>query len=195
MTGFGDALTSDGPDRQEKLEAATTELREELEELGAKATTLALPQPPASLLGYIWGQEFIKRMRGIGKDDEKKSAPSFEQSQFALEYLHAIWSGNSGPFQGGQLDEVKAKELLDVFEVFRTKTLQFCMISSMANRANATELQSDLEFHAKSSWTLIRGHRHQVLEVSYPSTSWSRASTKRLLSSGWIHFARFCQLV
>ena len=65
------------------------------------------------------------------------------------------------------MDEVKAKELLGVFEVFRTKTQQFCMISSMANRANATELQSDLEFHAKSSWTLIRGHRHQVLEEEF----------------------------
>lgn len=167
MTGFGDALASEGPDRQKKLEDATDKLREELEQLGTKVTALALTQPPASLLGYIWGQQFIQRMQSVEAEDEKVSAPNFELSQFALEYLHAIWSGNSGPFPEIQLDEAKAKELLAAFDEFRIKTQQFCMISSMANSANVTEFQSDLEFHAKTTWTLIRGHRHQVLEEEF----------------------------
>lgn len=45
--------------------------------------------------------------------------------------------------------------------------MQFCLVSSLANRSNATELQSDLDFQAKSTWVLIRGHRHQVLEEEF----------------------------
>ena len=70
-------------------------------------------------------------------------------------------------FPDGEVDEVKAKELLELFEEFRTKTMQFCLISSLANKANATELESNLDFNAKSAWVLIRGHRHQVLEGEF----------------------------
>jgi hypothetical protein len=166
MGTFGEALVASGPDRQQKLEAATNSLREELEQLGAKVTALALVQPTTGLLGYVWGQLFVERIRG-GADKEKEPVPGFELIQFALEYLHAIWSGNSGPFPEDPLDEEKAKELLALFADFRIKTQQFCMVSSLANRANATELQSDLDFQAKSTWVLIRGHRHQVLEEEF----------------------------
>ena len=166
MADWGEALISEGPERQKKLEAATEALREELEQLATKVVALALVQPPASLLGYIWAQVFVGRMRA-GTEKNSTEAPSFELFQFALEYLHAIWSGNVGPFGQGKLDEAKANELLSVFGEFRTKTGQFCMVSSVANTANATELQSDLDFQAKSTWVLIRGHRHQVLEGEF----------------------------
>ncbi|WP_334442511.1 hypothetical protein [Bradyrhizobium sp. AZCC 1610] len=116
MEGLGDALAASGPDRQEKLEAASNALRDELEQLGTKITALALTLPPASLLGYIWGQAFIKRIQsGLNNDDEGKS-PGFELLQLALEYLHAVSSGNNGPFPSGVVDEGKAKELLSLFE-------------------------------------------------------------------------------
>jgi hypothetical protein len=56
MEGLGEALAADVPDRQQKLEIVANSLREELEQLGAKVTALALTQPPTSLLGYIWAQ-------------------------------------------------------------------------------------------------------------------------------------------
>lgn len=165
MPGFGEALVAEGPDRQQKLEAAANSLREELEQLGAKVTELALVQPPTTLLGFVWAQIFTGRIRDEA-DDGQEAPKGFELFQFALEYLHAIWSGNLGPFPEGPLDEVKAKELLEVFAEFRTKTFQFCMLSSIAI-ADATEVQSKLDFHAKSTWVSIRGHRHQVLEEEF----------------------------
>lgn len=163
MSGFIEALAAQGPDKQQKLEAAANTLREELEQLGAKATKLALVQPPTALLGFVWGQIFIGR---IGDEANEEKAKGFELFQFALEYLHAIWSGNQGPFPDTALDEVRAKELLELFADFRTKTFQFCMLSSVAI-PDATEMQSKLDFQAKSTWVSIRGHRHQVLEEEF----------------------------
>jgi hypothetical protein len=166
VPGFEAALMADGPDKQQKLEEAADALREELEQLGAKVTELTLVQPPTILLGFVWGQVFIGRIRNQADDDKEPATKGFELYQLALEYLHAIWSGKGGPFPDGPLDEAKARELLTLFEEFRTKTFQFCMLSSIA-LADATEVQSKLDFQAKSTWVSIRGHRHQVLEEEF----------------------------
>ncbi len=171
MDELGKALTADGPDRQKELEAAANSLREELEQLALIVTGLVLEQPPTGLLGYIWGQVFIGTMQQHAK--KKRSGPptsahNFDFYQLVLEYLHAVWSATDGPFPEGRVDEPKAKELLAAFEEFRTKTMHYCMASSMANRStSASKYASDMEFQAKSTWVLLRGHRHQVLEEEF----------------------------
>src|SRR3546814_13526507 len=40
----------------------------------------------------------------------------------------------------------------------------YCMASSAASRDPERPSLADMQFHAKSSWSLIRGHRYQVLE-------------------------------
>jgi hypothetical protein len=167
----GKALAADGPERQQELEAAATSLREELEQLAVKVTDLVLAQPPTSLLGYVWAQVFVGVMQKHSKGKQRKSPTEirdFDFYQLVLEYLHAVWSGKPGPFLGGSVDEAKAQELLAAFEELRIKTMHYCLASSLANRsASTSEHASSLEFQAKSTWVLLRGHRHQVLEEEF----------------------------
>jgi hypothetical protein len=44
----------------------------------------------------------------------------------------------------------------------------YAMASSQLSKASDFgEVSSTVEFHAKSAWTLIRGHRYQVLEEEF----------------------------
>ena len=53
-------------------------------------------------------------------------------------------------------------------EELKNTTMMYCMASSAANIEPETSRQSDsTEFHAKSAWVLIRGHRYQVLEEEF----------------------------
>ncbi|HZO44384.1 MAG TPA: hypothetical protein VFB68_00735 [Xanthobacteraceae bacterium] len=168
---LGSALTAEGPERQTKLESAANNLRQELEQLAVRVTALVLSQPPTSLLGYIWAQVFVGAMRQHSQNKKEQLSDkdrSFELYQFALEYLHAAWSGNREPFSEGTIKEEKAEEVLVAFEEFRTKTMQYCLASSLANtNPDFGEGTNKFEFQAKTSWVLIRGHRHQVLEKEF----------------------------
>src|SRR3546814_18630868 len=42
-----------------------------------------------------------------------------------------------------------------------------CMASSAASRDPERPSLADMHFHAKSSWSLIRGHRYQLLEEEF----------------------------
>src|SRR3546814_20125769 len=43
----------------------------------------------------------------------------------------------------------------------------YCMASSAASRDPERPSLADMQFHAKSSWSLISGHRYQVLEEEF----------------------------
>jgi hypothetical protein len=92
-----------------------------------------------------------------------------QKFQLALEYVHAVWSCQS-PLaeETTRLDESMVSELFDVLGRLMTATMMYCMSSSAANLAPEGSRQSaDTEFHAKSAWSLIRGHRYQVLEREF----------------------------
>lgn len=165
---FEGLLEATGTEREAKLDEGSKALREELEQLSGKIVEVVLLQPPTGLLGYIWGQVFL----GVVQDKRKgaKATRDFESYQFVLEYLHAVWSGNAGPYPaaGTALDEAKVEPLLSLFEEFRTKTLQYCLMSSLGERDTSLGKEfAELAFQAKSTWVVIRGHRHQVLEQEF----------------------------
>ena len=166
---IGEALMSTGEDRQQKLEKAANDLRVEMEEAAHRIRELVLAQPPSGLLGYLWAQYFL----GVLKHQEKKGhdGPDKElikQFQFVLEYVHAVWSCHGGKFADGQVDEVKAAQLLKECDELSSKAMFYAMASSQLSKASEFgEVSSTVEFQAKSAWTLIRGHRYQVLEDEF----------------------------
>jgi hypothetical protein len=68
----------------------------------------------------------------------------------------------------GQVDESKAKQLMAECDTFGQTSMFYAMASSPTGAPTEFgDASSHMEFHAKSSWVLIRGHRYQVLEREF----------------------------
>jgi hypothetical protein len=92
---------------------------------------------------YILAQFHIATM-SASADSEERAAPDGEvikTFQFALEYIHAVWSGNEPVnLDPSTFDENLAVELMALLSQLAEKTMWYCMASS----------QTETEFHAKS---------------------------------------------
>lgn len=165
------ALLKDPVDRREKLLASADQLKEEMERLSDEVRILILAQPPIKLLGYLMGQFHIVIMSGVREagDEYRPDKEAIKTFQLALEYAHAVWSCHADLVDEiVALDENRAGELFKVLDELATTTMFYCMASSAANADPGRGPRSaDVEFHAKTSWTLIRGHRYQVLEAEF----------------------------
>lgn len=71
--------------------------REEMEALAAKVRDLVLRQPPIQLLGYLLAQFHLVMMLtpGGSEDEPRPNKDAIRAFQFALEYVHAVWSSYS----------------------------------------------------------------------------------------------------
>lgn len=138
--------------------AAATALVE-MEALALKIRQLVLSQPPIQLLGYFIANFHMAMMLPPGtSEDARPNKDAIRSFQFSLEYLHAVWSGATEPCaESIAFDESRAAELMNLFEELQTRTMLYCLGSS----------KTKTEFQAKSTWTLIRGHRYQVLEEEF----------------------------
>ncbi|MDX2101797.1 MAG: hypothetical protein SF002_04575 [Alphaproteobacteria bacterium] len=155
-----------GLDRETLLRVADT-ARLEMEELGAEIRDLVLAQPPIQLLGYVMGHFHIAMKTASGQAVSGSKNKTIKGFQLALEYLHAVWSCHAPTIaETAPLDEVKAGKLFPTFERLQIATWRYCMASSAGNPTGEPSV-ADLEFHAKSTWTLIRGNRYQVLEGEF----------------------------
>ena len=147
-------------------EKAASDLLREMEGLGAKIRSLILRLPPLSLLGYL-SSRFLLNIISRG-EDARPDKDLIGQIQFVSEYAHATWAANSEKFEEGQLDELIVTEVLALSETLKTKSVLYCMLSShSSDNSDFGEHSAEIEFHAKSSWVLIRGNRYQVLEEEF----------------------------
>lgn len=157
-------------DRDQKIKAAD-ELRQDMEALALKARDLILAQPPIRFLGYVLSQFHVAILHV--STDLAESAYSHKEIlktfQLVLEYMHAVWSCHTDlPGEAQVVDESKAGELMEVLAALDIKTMLYCMASSAARiDGGAGGHSAATEFHAKPSWSLIRGHRYQVLEEEF----------------------------
>ncbi|WP_375786928.1 hypothetical protein ACE10Z_04930 [Bradyrhizobium sp. Pha-3] len=143
-------------DRAEVAEST----REEMEVLAATVCDLVLRQPPIQLLGYLLAQfHMVIMLTPAGSEDEPRpNKDAITTFQFALEYVHAVWSSHSPlPTEQTPFDENTAGEFMNALGQLQDKTMWYCMASS----------KTQTEFHAKSTWAMIRGHRYQVLEEEF----------------------------
>jgi hypothetical protein len=142
--GFAEAMMmADGEAKKAQLEKATLELQAELEASGEKIRELVIAQPPTGLLGYLWSQFFMGVLRKH-QDGEAEAGPDkdlIRQFQFVLEYVHAVWSSHKGDFVEGQVDEGKAKELIEICDKLSTTAMFYAMASR--NSVSALRLQCD----------------------------------------------------
>lgn len=141
-------------------QSAVEELCEDMETQALTVRELVLRQPPVQLLGYLMCQFHMAMMLAPdgSEGDPRPNKDVITKFQFALEYVHAVWSGSASLAEAStDLDEGLAGELMTVLDELQAKTMFYCMASS------ATKT----EFHAKSAWALLRGHRYQVLEAEF----------------------------
>ena len=131
-----------------------------MERHSLRVRDLILAQPPIQLLAYLRAQfqrnvfEDAKKTGGNRRPDKTLVATY----QFALEYVHAVWSCHSPlSAEDAHLDEGKVASLFEALKNLKDATVVYCM-------ASATH---SLEFHAKSTWALLRGNRYQVLEEEF----------------------------
>ena len=112
-----------------------------------------LAQPPVKLLGYLWVKFHMGLLADLQKKDEDRtSIKELKDSfQFALEYVHAIWSCHAQLVdEKTPLDESKAAALIKALEELKNTTIMYCMVSSAANTGPEGSRQSaTIEFYAK----------------------------------------------
>ena len=144
---------------ESRLQAAEA-FRNEMEALGQSVRDLVVRQPPIQLLGYLLAQFHMAIMlpAQTSEDEPRPDKDTLKTFQFALEYLHGVWSTHGSLLpESTPFDEDLAGELMQVLAQLEEKTMWYCMASS----------QTRTEFQAKSTWALIRGHRYQVLEEEF----------------------------
>jgi hypothetical protein len=153
------------------LTEASEKLRGEMEALALQVLDVALTLPPLQLLGWIWAMVHMRILADLRKKGDKYRPDKARvgEFQFALEYLHAVWSchatlaAETTPF-----DEPKASELMGKLEELKNLTFSYCFANSLAKHASGQdEYLTRLEYEAKSAWVIIRGHRYQVLEGEF----------------------------
>lgn len=156
-----------GETRAQKLAEASEASRLEMEDLSARVRDLILACPTTDLLGYLW----VQLLMGSQPAAENEHGPDKDvliQFQFALEYVHAVWVCHPSPEQQPAFEEKIVKDLLEAMEMLREVTMNYCMASSAASQNKEFgDSSSDVEFHAKFSWVMLRGHRYQVLEEEF----------------------------
>lgn len=163
-------LAMDAPERSGKLAAHATVLQSQMEEIAEEIRELIASQPPVALLGYLLGQTHIALMYEASETEElpRLNSQTLQQHQLALEYAHAVWSSEPAlAAEDTRLNEGEAAKLLEAFERLSKITMLYCMASSAASHDPERPSLADMQFHAKSSWSLIRGHRYQVLEEEF----------------------------
>jgi len=158
-------------EHQQLLKAAEN-MRACMEVESLRVRDLILAQPPMELLGYLWAQFHMVVLAELRQKDEDEYRPNkdlIQKFQFALEYVHAVWSSTADLLDAKtRLDEAKAGQLFEALDELKNSTMGYCMASSAANIESEGSRQSaETEFHAKTSWVLIRGNRYQVLEEEF----------------------------
>lgn len=163
-------MTQNQTDQGKHKEAAAS-LMKDMEATATRMRELIVGMPPHDLLGYIYAQRMMKAMSDqyVTKEERESLEPDdlINQNQFLLEYIHSVLATDSEP-EKVEFSEEKCAELFDLSETLRNQAMFYAMASSADTKDGPFGPNtSDIEFRAKSSWVLLRGHRYQVLEGEF----------------------------
>ena len=166
-----EAMELTGSARDTRMLEAAEESRLEMEGLASKLRDLILSTPPEELLGYLWGSLLVSGLKdsALAKDANSDAAGQMDSVLVALEYVHAVLSCFvTGPEVPERLNEALASEIVTTAGRLRELTGLYCILSSTPAQNDAFGDETRFMAHlAKSTWTLIRGHRYQVLEEEF----------------------------
>jgi hypothetical protein len=159
-----------GMNEKNRLEVVASTMKE-MEALGRRMRKLIVGQPPLDLLGYIYAQNMLRadltpEYAEQPTQDEDQS-DLIDERQFLLEYVHAVLASTLAQDET-TLDEAVCAALFEC----SSKLKKTAMIHAMASSAGTESgvfgpYTADVEFHAKSTWLMLRGNRYQVLEREF----------------------------
>lgn len=146
-------------------------LLKDMEITAARMRELIVGMPPHDLLGYIYAQHMMKAMadQGViqGQKTVERSGDLINENQFLLEYVHAVLATDVSP-EVVFFDEGQCTELFELGRKLREQAMIFAIASSIDTKDGVLGPDtSDIEFHAKSAWVMLRGNRYQVLEGEF----------------------------
>lgn len=156
----------------EKIRKETdASLLQEMEATAALMRNLIVAMPAHDLLGYIYAQRMIKAMAGQDAAEEQREANDpddlINEIQFLLEYVHAVLASDAATADVA-FDEAKCAELFELGRKLREQAMFFAMATSADTKDGIFGPETaDIEFHAKSTWVMLRGNRYQVLEGEF----------------------------
>ena len=157
-------------DEKKRKEAAASLLKD-MEATAARMRELIVAMPAYDLLGYIYAQRMMKAM--ADQSDDKSQHEADDQSdlineiQFLLEYVHAVLASDAAPAEMA-FDEGRCAELFELGIKLRGQAIFFAMATSADTKNGVFGVDTaDIEFHAKSTWVMLRGNRYQVLEEEF----------------------------
>jgi hypothetical protein len=156
---------------EQKREEAATSLLKDMEATAARMRALIVAMPAHDLLGYIYARRVMKAM--ADQSVVKKTRQTDEgddlinENQFLLEYVHAVLASDAAPADV-TFDESQCAELFKLSLKLREQAMVFAMLSSAGTKDGIFGPDTaDIEFHAKSTWLMLRGNRYQVLEGEF----------------------------
>ena len=157
-------------DKNNWNEIAASSLKD-MEATAARMRELIVAMPPHDLLGYIYAQYMMKAMAKQSRlePEPESNAPDdlINESQFLLEYVHAVLASDAAPADV-KFDEARCANLFDLARKLRQQAMFFAMATSADTKGGAFGPDTgDIEFRAKSSWVMLRGNRYQVLEGEF----------------------------
>lgn len=156
---------------EDKLKEGAVSLIKDMEATATRMRELIVGMPPHDLLGYIYAQHIMKNRSEQGGTTEEHEAQApddlINENQFLLEYVHAVLATDPAPDKV-EFSEEKCTELFELSNKLREQAMFYAMASSADKKDGAFGPNTaDIEFHAKSSWVMLRGNRYQVLEGEF----------------------------
>ncbi len=156
---------------EEQMQKAAATILADMEKLAARMRAIIATQPPHDLLGYIQAQRVLRSMFASDEesrqDMEERPDDVINDTQFLLEYVHAVLASDSGVSEGA-FDEAACVELGELSKKLRTQSIIHAMATSVDIKDGAFGPNTaELQFRAKSNWVMLRGNRYQVLEGEF----------------------------
>ena len=164
-------------DEKKRKEGAASLLKD-MEATAARMRELIVAMPPHDLIGYIYLQHTMKAMADQSATEQQLEADGpddlINENQFLLEYVHAVLASDAAPAEV-KFDEAQCADLFELGRKLREQAMFFAMATSADTKDGVFGPDTaDIEFHAKSTWVMLRGNRYQVLRESFTATFWRR---------------------
>lgn len=156
---------------EQELENAATDLLKSMKATATQIRDLIVAMPDKDLLGYIYAQYLMKAMgdQGTSSKDDVADSPEdiLGENQFLLEYVHAVLASDAAP-ASLKFDEAKCIQLFELSRELKQQAMIFAMATSDPAKGGIFGPNTgEIEFHAKTTWIMLRGNRYQVLEGEF----------------------------
>ncbi|MEW8687320.1 MAG: SEC-C metal-binding domain-containing protein [Candidatus Thiodiazotropha sp.] len=146
-------------------------LLKDMEVTASNMRSLIVSMPPKDLLGYIYAQYIMKMLASndttsVESDSDNPNDTTYE-NQFLLEYVHAVLASDTAPNEV-KFGEEQCGELFELSRKLQEQAMRFAIASSAGTEnTDFGPDTADIEYHAKSTWIMLRGNRYQVLEGEF----------------------------